>query len=56
MGFYGSRKSQNIQRGSELIQNDKTLLQAPKSICKIETKSKLCSGFLKAKKNFLSND
>ena len=46
MGICDSRKNESIQKGSDLIQNDKALFQASKSICKIETRNKMGSGFL----------
>ena len=46
MGICDSRKNESIQKGSDLIQNDKALLQASKSICKIEIRNIMSSGFL----------
>ena len=46
MGICDSRKNESIQKGSDLIQNDKALLQASKSICKIKIRNIMGSGFL----------
>ena len=46
MGFNESKRNEEKIVGSELYQNDISLLQASTSLCKLVTNKKIASGFL----------
>ena len=46
MGFNESKRNEEKMVGSELYQNDISLLQASASLCKLVTNKKIASGFL----------